>query len=64
MMIVLDTNIISASLHRVGRPVDVRDVQIAGIVSARHATLATHKVRHFADSGIAVVDPWRDAVDG
>src|SRR5271165_7125510 len=41
-----------------GRPVDMRDTQIAGIALARRATLATRNVRHFADSKISIVDPW------
>ncbi|MDZ4850701.1 MAG: hypothetical protein SGI77_15550 [Pirellulaceae bacterium] len=49
---------ISAELHAVGRRVEIRDVQIAGIVAARHATLATRNVKHFADTGISIVDPW------
>lgn len=55
-----ESAMISASLHRIGRPVDVRDVQIAGIVSARHATLATRNTKHFADAGVSLVDPWTD----
>ena len=41
-----------------GKPVDLRDVEIAGIVSTRRATIATRNVRHFEDLGIDVVDPW------
>ena len=41
-----------------GRPVDLRDTQIAGIVLARRATLATRNVRHFRDLRILIVDPW------
>ncbi|HRK95590.1 MAG TPA: type II toxin-antitoxin system VapC family toxin [Rhodospirillales bacterium] len=41
-----------------GRTVDIRDVQIAGIASARGATLATRNTRHFIDFGVALVDPW------
>ncbi len=55
-----ESAMISAALHRVGRPVDVREVQIAGIVSARHATLATRNTKHFADAGVALVDPWAE----
>jgi hypothetical protein len=36
----------------------MRDTQIAGIAVARHATLATRHVRHFADLKVPVVDPW------
>lgn len=41
-----------------GRTVDIRDVQIAGIASARRATLATRNTRHFINFGVALVDPW------
>jgi predicted nucleic acid-binding protein len=36
----------------------MRDAQIAGIIAARRATLATRNIRHFADTGLALVDPW------
>jgi hypothetical protein len=47
-----------AERQRAGRRVDFRDLEIAGIVSARHATLATRNLRHFEDLGIAIIDPW------
>lgn len=50
---------IAASRQRAGRTVEIRDVQIAGIASARKATLATHNVRHFEGLGIHLVDPWQ-----
>ncbi len=49
---------ISARQRRAGRPVEVRDVQIAGIAAARKASLATRNGRHFEDLGIALIDPW------
>jgi predicted nucleic acid-binding protein len=42
-----------------GRPVDMRDTQIAGIVIARRAKLATRNVKHFADLTADVVNPWK-----
>jgi predicted nucleic acid-binding protein len=48
----------AAARRAAGKPVDFRDVEIAGIVSARRATLATRNVRHFDGLGIALVDPW------
>lgn len=48
----------AAARRAAGTPVDFRDIEIAGIVSARRATLATRNVRHFEGLGIAVVDPW------
>lgn len=41
-----------------GKPVDMRDTFIAGIVQARSATLATRNVRNFADLTTPVVNPW------
>jgi predicted nucleic acid-binding protein len=32
--------------------------QIAGIAAARRATLATRNIRHFADLGVELIDPW------
>jgi predicted nucleic acid-binding protein len=49
----------SARQRRAGRPVEVRDVQIAGIAAARKASLATRNSRHFDDLGIALIDPWK-----
>ena len=46
--------------QRKGRPVELRDTMIAGIVLARHATLATGNVRHFEDLSVPVVSPWLD----
>jgi predicted nucleic acid-binding protein len=50
---------IAARQRQIGRPVEIRDVQIAGIAAARKATLATRNTRHFASLGIILVDPWR-----
>ncbi len=48
----------AAERRTAGKPVDFRDIEIAGIVSARRATLATRNVPHFSDLGIELVDPW------
>jgi toxin FitB len=50
---------IAASRQRAGLTVEIRDVQIAGIASARKATLATRNTRHFEGLGIPLVDPWQ-----
>jgi len=47
-----------ASRHKRGRPGDLRDTMIAGIVLAQHATLATRNTKHFEDVSVAVVNPW------
>ena len=49
-----------ARRQRTGKPVDLRDTQIAGIALARHSAIATRNIRHFADLDIPVVDPWAD----
>jgi len=49
----------AAQRRSVGKPVDFRDIEIAGIVAARGATLATRNTRHFQDLGIDLVDSWR-----
>jgi predicted nucleic acid-binding protein len=46
-----------AARHKRGPPGDLRDTMIAGIVLARHATLATRNTSHFDDIS-AVVNPW------
>jgi predicted nucleic acid-binding protein len=48
----------AAERRAIGKPLDFRDIEIAGIVSARRATLATRNVRHFLDLGVELVDPW------
>jgi toxin FitB len=49
---------LAAVRQRAGRPVDVRDTQIAGIAQARRATLVTRNIRHFEGLSVPVVDPW------
>ena len=49
---------LAAQRQRAGRPVDLRDTQIAGIALARRATLATRNVKHFQGLSVPVVDPW------
>lgn len=49
---------IAAEQRRAGRPVEIRDVEIAGIAAARKATLATRNTRHFEGTGIVLIDPW------
>lgn len=46
-----------AARHKKGRPGDLRDTMIAGIVLAHHGTLATRNIAHFEDLA-AVVNPW------
>jgi toxin FitB len=50
--------VLAAERQQNGRTVDMRDSQIAGIVIARRAALATRNVKHFADITAEVVNPW------
>jgi len=50
--------VLSARARRAGRPVEIRDVQIAGIAGARRAQLATRNTKHFEAFGVRLVDPW------
>lgn len=45
--------------HKKGRPGELRDTMIAGIVLACHATLATRNISHFEDLSVPVVNPWQ-----
>ena len=47
-----------ASRQKRGRPGDLRDTMIAGIVLAHRATLATRNVQHFSDLSLDIVNPW------
>jgi predicted nucleic acid-binding protein len=49
---------LAAERQKAGRPVDMRDTQVAGVALARKALLATRNTRHFADLKVPVVDPW------
>lgn len=44
-----------AQRRQSGRPVEIRDLQIAGIAAARKASIATRNVR-----GLTVIDPWSE----
>jgi predicted nucleic acid-binding protein len=47
-----------ASRHKKGRPVELRDTMIAGIVLACHAKLVTRNTPHFEDLSVPVINPW------
>jgi toxin FitB len=47
-----------ATRHKKGRPGDLRDTMIAGIVLAHHAALATRNTVHFDDISVPIVNPW------
>lgn len=50
---------LAAERQRKGRAVDIRDTQIAGIVIARRAKLATRIIKHFSDLNVEVINPWK-----
>lgn len=50
-----------ARRERAGRPVTVQDALIGGMALAYGATLATRNIADFADTGVDLVDPWREA---
>ncbi len=47
-----------AARQKKGRPGNLRDTMIAGIVLAQHATLVTRNTAHFEDAKIPLVNPW------
>ncbi|MEK6373853.1 MAG: type II toxin-antitoxin system VapC family toxin [Acidobacteriota bacterium] len=49
---------IAAERRRLGRTIEIRDVQIAGIAAARKAAIATRNLRHFEDLDLELIDPW------
>ncbi|MEW6282625.1 MAG: type II toxin-antitoxin system VapC family toxin [Candidatus Eremiobacterota bacterium] len=52
----------AACRQREGRPVEIRDLMIAGIASARKAVLATRNSSHFEGLGVPLINPWSAGV--
>jgi hypothetical protein len=52
---------VSGRLRSIGRPIEFRDVMIAGTVAAHGATLITRNTKHFADTGVPLINPWQTA---
>ena len=52
--------LVSAGRRRIGRPISDFDAQIAAIVRAKGATLATRNIPDFEGCGIELVNPWSD----
>lgn len=53
-----EAGLLMADRQRKGRPGDLRDTMIAGIVLAHGATLATRNIAHFSDTAASLVNPW------
>ena len=51
---------ISQQRETAGKPIDQLDCMIAAICASRAAALATRNERDFDETGIAIVNPWRD----
>jgi predicted nucleic acid-binding protein len=49
---------IAVERRRAGRTVEIRDVQIAGIATARKSAVATRNLRHLEGLGVDLLDPW------
>jgi predicted nucleic acid-binding protein len=47
-----------ARCKRVGRTVDIRDAQVAGIAIARRIPIATRNTGHFENIGVKLINPW------
>ena len=54
----LEAGDLMAARYKKGRPGDLRDTMIAGIVLACRARLATRNTSHFDDLSVQVVSPW------
>ena len=54
----LEAGDLMAARYKKGRPGDLRDTMIAGIVLACRATLATRNTSHFDDLSVPVINPW------
>ncbi|MGD8817775.1 MAG: type II toxin-antitoxin system VapC family toxin [Acidobacteriota bacterium] len=50
--------LIAAERRSEGRTIEIRDAEIAGIVVARRATLATRNTRHFEGLALELINPW------
>lgn len=50
--------VLAEQRRQAGLSYEIRDIQIAGIVSARKATLVTRNVKDFHSTGVKLIDPW------
>jgi toxin FitB len=54
----LEKAVLAATRQKNGRPMDIRDTQVAGIALARRAAIATRNLVHFQGLSVPVVSPW------
>jgi len=52
--------LLAARLRLIGKPMEVRDNQIAGVALEHQAVLATRNIRHFREAGLKLIDPWAE----
>ncbi|MFI5840030.1 type II toxin-antitoxin system VapC family toxin [Catenuloplanes sp. NPDC051500] len=52
---------IAATRSNLGAPIDSMDAQIAAICRSQSAILATRNIKDFAETGVALVNPWETA---
>jgi hypothetical protein len=52
--------IIAADCRLAGRSIEIRDALISGIAAARKAAIVTRNVKHFANTGVPLINPWSD----
>lgn len=49
---------IASRLQSEGKPVDMRDLFIAGTVAVSNGVLATRNMKHFLNTEINLINPW------
>ena len=52
---------IAAKIQPQGKPIELRDLLIAGTVAARRGTLATRNTKHFVHTEVSLINPWEQA---
>ena len=52
---------LKASLRSIGKPQDDLDVLLAATATVHGLELVTRNTRHFADTGVSLVNPWMSA---
>lgn len=51
---------LAAERRRRGIAVDMRDTQIAGIVTVKRSTIATRNTKDFKELAVPVINPWEE----